>query len=146
MGGLYSLIFGEEHPPNEVTDVQQAKGSISPESSPANSVNEGNLSLIQDGDVTQRTDAIFPSPVKPDHIDDVDKKNIYVICAGKSKEFFTFPLENISVLLEEACDWARKKPQNMKLVFEGVELDAMKTVSEYPRLRRGSKVNLIRAS
>ncbi|KAL6467845.1 hypothetical protein MHYP_G00235220 [Metynnis hypsauchen] len=96
--------------------------------------------------VTQRTDAIFPSPVKPDHIDDVDKKNIYVICAGKSKEFFTFPLEKISVLLEEACDWARKKPQNMKLVFEGEQLDLMKTVSEYPHLRGGSKVNLIHAS
>ncbi|KAL7875730.1 hypothetical protein AOLI_G00106930 [Acnodon oligacanthus] len=139
MGSIYSLIFSEEHQPTEVTDVQQDS------SSPESSVNEGNQSFIQDGDVTQRTDAMFPCTTTFDHTDDVDKKSIYVICAGKSKEFFVFPLEKISVLLQEACDWTDKKPQRMTLVFQGEHLDVMKTMSEYSGLRAGSKVNLIRA-
>ncbi|KAL6467844.1 hypothetical protein MHYP_G00235210 [Metynnis hypsauchen] len=143
MGSIYSLIFGEEYQPTEVTNVQQ--DSSSPDNSPESSINEGNHSFIQDGDVTQRTDAMFPCTITFDHTDDVHKKNIYVICAGKSKEFFAFPLEKISVLLQEACDWANKKPQRMTLVFEGEHLDVMKTMGEYPGLRAGSKVNLIRA-
>ncbi|KAL6490914.1 hypothetical protein MHYP_G00012590 [Metynnis hypsauchen] len=143
MGIIYSLIFGEGYQPTEVTNVQQ--DSSSPDNSPESSINEGNHSFIQDGDVTQRTDAMFPCTITFDHTDDVHKKNIYVKCAGKSKEFFAFPLEKISVLLQEACDWANKKPQRMTLVFEGEHLDVMKTMSEYPGLRAGSKVNLIRA-
>ena len=68
-------------------------------------------------DIQKKT--AVPSTVTFDHIYDVDKKNFVVICAGKSKIFFIFPLERISVLLEEACDWAGKEAQNMKLVFEG---------------------------
>ncbi|KAL7880536.1 hypothetical protein SRHO_G00027900 [Serrasalmus rhombeus] len=149
MGIINSCVIGVKHPSTEVTDAQQAKDSSALESSPKIVENGINKALkIQNESVktdTQRKITV-PSAVTFDHISDVDKKNFVVICAGKSKIFFIFPLERISVLLEEACDWAGKEAQNMKLVFEGVELDVMKTVSEYPRLRRGSKVNLIRVS
>ncbi len=54
----------------------------------------------------------------PDEIA-VDKINIIVKCAGKTTEVDMFPLESISVLLNGACDWAGKKPEKMKLVYEG---------------------------
>lgn len=55
----------------------------------------------------------------PDETAEVDRINIIVKCAGKTMEVDMFPLESISVLLKEACDWAGKKPEKMKLVYEG---------------------------
>ncbi|KAG9274433.1 hypothetical protein AMEX_G11348 [Astyanax mexicanus] len=95
---------------------------------------------------TQKTETAISSSVTPDYTDDLYKMSINVTCVGQSKIFFIFPAEKISVLLQEACDWAKKKPEKMNLVFDGEQLDVMKAVSEHPNLRGGSKVNLIRAS
>jgi len=55
----------------------------------------------------------------PDEIAEVEKINLYVKCAGKTMEVEVFPMENISVLLKEACDRSGKKPEKMTLVYKG---------------------------
>lgn len=55
----------------------------------------------------------------PNEIAKVDKINLRVKCAGKTMEVDMFPLEKISVLLEEACEWYGKKPEKMSLVYAG---------------------------
>ncbi|KAG9274533.1 hypothetical protein AMEX_G11458 [Astyanax mexicanus] len=145
MGILYSYIFGEESPTADATDVEQAEDPRSTDSSYTSYSNEKqNLPCSQNITTeTKRAEIIFPPSNTPGYIHEVDKKNVHVHCAGKSKEFFIFPEEKISVLIQSACDWARKKPEKMHLVFEGEHLDGMKTVRSYPRLRGGSKVFLI---
>lgn len=74
------------------------------------------MSVGTDNAQTNETKLIFQTP---DHTHEVDRKNIHVKCAGKTREFFIFPAEKISVLHQEACDQARKDPNKMKLVFKG---------------------------
>ncbi|KAF4088986.1 hypothetical protein AMELA_G00061280 [Ameiurus melas] len=95
---------------------------------------------------TPRTERIFPTTCESDHIEDADKIDIQVVYAGKQIEIMIFPLEKISYLLQQACGQVHKKPENMTLIFEGEKLDLMKTMSQYPKLRRGTKVHLIRAA
>lgn len=54
-----------------------------------------------------------------DNIEDVDKFNVLVRCAGKTMDIDVFPLERIAVLLENACQQAGKKCSTMKLVYNG---------------------------
>ncbi|KAG1959232.1 hypothetical protein F2P79_007024 [Pimephales promelas] len=78
----------------------------------------------------------------PDEIAEVEKINLYVKCAGKTMEVEVFPMENISVLLKEACDRSGKKPEKMTLVYKGKYLDGNENVCHYG-LRRGTTLNLI---
>lgn len=80
----------------------------------------------------------------PDENAKVDRINIIVKCAGKTVEVDVYPLERISVLLKQACEWAGKKPEKMSLVYEGNRLDVNMTVSHYG-LRGGTTVHLIHA-
>ncbi|KAG7330432.1 hypothetical protein KOW79_006654 [Hemibagrus wyckioides] len=152
MGGYISYLFEERHP-TEVTDVQQTEDS-SPVSSSSPNPEEEKSDLpyvpqctISDTPLdTTTTESIFQTASSTDHTEDVDKIYIFVIYAGKSIEIFIFPLEKISYLLQQACDQLQKKAENMSLIFDGEKLDVTKTVSHYPSLRRGTKVNLIRAS
>ena len=80
----------------------------------------------------------------PNEIAKVDKINLRVKCAGKTMEVDMFPLEKISVLLEEACEWYGKKPEKMSLVYAGNYMDVNMTVSHYG-LRGGTTVHLIQA-
>ncbi|KAI4885600.1 hypothetical protein NFI96_028830, partial [Prochilodus magdalenae] len=103
----------------EAADIQENEDSSSAENSPASPVTEvDNVPFNQSGNVTQRTETSLPFPVTSDNTDEAERKNIYVLCSGKSQEFFIYPLEKISVLLQEACVWAKKKPEKMNLVFE----------------------------
>ncbi|KAF7706600.1 hypothetical protein HF521_019854 [Silurus meridionalis] len=97
------------------------------------------------GDIS-RTGSIFQPSKTSDHLEDVDKINIHVINSGRSVEIMIFPLEKISYLLQHACEHFHKKPECMKLIFEGEQLDLTMMVNHYPKLRGGSKVNLIHAS
>lgn len=54
-----------------------------------------------------------------DNIEDVDKFNVLVRCAGKTLDIDVFPLERIAVLLENVCQQAGKKRSTMKLVYNG---------------------------
>ncbi|KAG9274434.1 hypothetical protein AMEX_G11349 [Astyanax mexicanus] len=133
---VYSYFYGEQSQSTEVTNLQEQ---------PAESPSE-NLSASSANGCIQSENISADTPFFHNHIDDVDKRNIFVVSGGKSEEFTVFPAEKISVLLEEACAWAGKKPEKMNLFFKGEQLDVMKAVGECPGLRRGSKVHLIFAS
>lgn len=60
-----------------------------------------------------------PSSPQPDETSQVDKINFIVKSAGKSMAMDVFPLERISVFLKEACERAGKKPEKMRLIFDG---------------------------
>ncbi|CAB1351520.1 unnamed protein product, partial [Coregonus sp. 'balchen'] len=101
----------------------------------------------QQGDKTNTGNFLGGSPSAlgaDDNIEDVDKFNVFVRCAGKTLDIDMFPLERIAVLLENACQQAGKKRCTMKLVYNGETLDENKTVKHY-KLRRGNSVNLIHA-
>ncbi|KAM9400693.1 uncharacterized protein ACWYII_030545 [Salvelinus alpinus] len=106
-----------------------------------------NRSPGQQGDKTNTGNILGGSPSAfgaDDNIEDVDKFNVYVKCAGKTVDIEVFPLEKIAVLLENGCQKAGKNPCTMQLVYNGEILNKSKTVQHY-KLRRGSSVNLIRA-
>jgi hypothetical protein len=45
-----------------------------------------------------------------------------VKCAGKTLDMEVFPLEKITVLLENGCQTAGKNPCTMQLVYNGIYL------------------------
>ncbi|MCI4377054.1 hypothetical protein PGIGA_G00198990, partial [Pangasianodon gigas] len=137
-------------PPADPTEVTEQTEDSSPvaSSSPNPEKEKSDLSYIPHENPprdTARTESIFQTTSASDHTEDVDKRDIYVIYAGKQTEIRIFPLEKISYLLQQACDQVQKKPENMCLIFDGEPLDLTKTVSQYPKLRSGKKVQLIRA-
>lgn len=69
--------------------------------------------------ILDTTDGIDSFTTSSDLSAEAEKINIYVRHAGKSKEYDIFPLEKISLLHQEACNYLNKNPEKMALVFEG---------------------------
>lgn len=81
-----------------------------------------NRSPGQRGDKTNTGNILAGSPSAfgaDDNIEDVDKLNVYVKCAGKTLDIEVFPLEKIAVLLENGCQKAGKNPLTMRLFTMG---------------------------
>ncbi|XP_014062576.1 uncharacterized protein [Salmo salar] len=134
MGGIYSYFYPESS--GEITVVAQTE-----------TYQDTDRSREQQGDKNNTGNFLGESPSAlgaNDNIEDVDKFNVLVRCAGKTLDIDVFPLERIAVLLENVCQQAGKKRSTMKLVYNGEMLDESKTVKHY-KLRRGNSVNLIHA-
>ncbi|XP_035280651.1 uncharacterized protein LOC118231177 isoform X2 [Anguilla anguilla] len=80
--------------------------------------------------------------VGTEHLEGAERINIWVKCSGKSEEVNVFPLERVSVLLEDSCQKLGKNPKKMMLIYNGEKMDKEKTVQEYS-LRGGMTVHLI---
>ncbi|KAJ8382144.1 hypothetical protein SKAU_G00029220 [Synaphobranchus kaupii] len=80
-----------------------------------------------------------------ENLKDVERINIWVKSQGKSVEIDVFPLERVSVLLQDSCQKMEKDPLKMMLIYKGEKMDEMKTVQEY-RLRGGVSVQLVRCA
>ncbi|XP_035280656.1 uncharacterized protein LOC118231178 isoform X2 [Anguilla anguilla] len=80
--------------------------------------------------------------VATEHLEGAERINFWVKCSGKSEEIHVFPLERVSVLLEDSCQKLGKNPKKMMLIYNGERMDKEKTVQEYS-LRGWVTVHLI---
>ncbi|KAG7462041.1 hypothetical protein MATL_G00198070 [Megalops atlanticus] len=169
MGQLYSYFFPEETPrcndAGSGTDAEEdpcpggerhghSKTAVTSDNAEQESCEEkpGDLCpnpvdnrSTERGNESERGTPDIKAPQVLDSPEDVDRMNMFVKCQGKTMDVDVFPLERVSILLQDWCQKFNKNPKNMRLFYNGEMIDEKKTVRDC-RLRRGITVHLIHAA